>query len=147
DDTQLLPLLESENQWWVRQARRLLSERAARGTLSADVAKKLKRDLAKTSDAERKVRILETLHGIGAADQKLLTQSFASRSESERSAALRFLLEAITVGGEKPTPETSAALSRLIAGEKSGLVLLHAASALQKLPSDDARALAETLCD
>lgn len=146
-DTQLLTLLDNDNQWWVRQARRLLTERAERKELSADVAKKLKRDLEKQPSAERKVRILETLQGIGAADQKLLTASFASLSESERAAALRFLLETVTVGGVQPTHETSAALSRLIGSEKSGLVLLHAASALQKLPPDAARTLAENLCD
>ena len=146
-DSQLLTLLKNENQWWVRQARRLLTERAERKELAADVAKKLKRDLEKQPSAERKVRILETLHGIGAADQKLLTASFASLHESERAAALRFLLETITVGGEQPTHETSAALSKLIGGEKSGLVVLHAASALQRLPSDAARVLAENLCD
>jgi putative membrane-bound dehydrogenase-like protein len=146
-DSQLVTLLDNDNQWWVRQARRLLTERAERKELSADVAKQLKRDLKKQTAPDRRIRILETLHGIGAADQAILTASFASLSESERSCALRFLLETITVGGEKPTHETSAALSRMIAGERSGLVLLHAASALQRLPNEEARVLAENLCD
>ena len=146
-DAELVPLLLHENQWWCRQARRVLAERAAKQPPSQELVAALRAELKQQRQVVHRLRMLEALHSIGRADHALLTNSLESPSEFERAAAFRFLIESITGGGATATPATSAAIGHMLAREPSGLVLLHAASALQRLPADDARALAEQLCD
>jgi len=146
-DAELVALLAHDNQWWCRQARRVLAERAAKRPLATATLELLRSEFKSQRDLVHRLRLLETLHSVGGADEDLLAKSLNTGSEHLRAAAFRFLVERITSGTTKPKPTTTDALSHMIAGERSGLVLLHIASAMQKLPPDEARTLAENLCD
>ncbi|MBL9094529.1 MAG: c-type cytochrome [Planctomycetaceae bacterium] len=146
-DRELLALLGHENQWWCRQARRLLTERATAKRLEENTAAALRDELKKQADVVRRLRLLETLVTIGAADEELLTASLGAESEFERAAAVRFLVDLTTASTTSDWKAARAKLVDAAASEKSGLVLLHLASALPKLPADEAWRLARRLCE
>jgi putative membrane-bound dehydrogenase-like protein len=116
-DVELVQLQLHPNDWWVRQARRILQERAATGAKAA-----LTEILEKNPDETRKLRALWALHAIGALDAPAL---FAHESEHVRSWAVRLA---------EPTDATLAAWKDMAAKDASPLVRLFLASTLQRVP-------------
>lgn len=64
-DAQLVKLVDSKNEWMSRHARRLLQERAARGSLSAEVQTTLRTQLLHAADTAARLRNLWALHLLG----------------------------------------------------------------------------------
>jgi putative membrane-bound dehydrogenase-like protein len=69
-DAELVKLQLHRNDWWVRQARRQLQERAAVGALGKEVAPALRQMVAEQTDPTRRLRALWALHVIGALPEK-----------------------------------------------------------------------------
>lgn len=66
-DHELVELQQHKNEWYPRMARKVLAERAARGTLNLDVTPNaLLRDFIESQDETRKLRALWALHVTGA---------------------------------------------------------------------------------
>lgn len=127
------------NDWYVRQARRALQERAARGE-DLTAAHALLRDmLAKNSDVTRQLRALWALHVSGGLSVAELAPLLDHESEHLRLWAIQLLVET------PPGPEVVELLARRAAQEKSGLVLTYFASALQRIPSSARLSLATSL--
>ncbi|MGC3970347.1 MAG: hypothetical protein QM775_24350 [Pirellulales bacterium] len=140
-DNMIVSLLSYENQWWARQARRILAERAAEKELTFGTADLLRKKFDQEPHLEKRIRILEALHAVGADDDRLLTKTMEANDEYLSAAALRFYVEKFVAG------ESSEYVSfnRLAEVCKDPLVLLHLASAIQRVPVDVGKELAAVL--
>ena len=137
DDLELVKLHLHKNDWFVRHARRLLQERAAAGTIRADVAPALRAILVENGDATRKLRALWTLHATSGLTRADLDRCWDSGQEHVRAWAVQLALERPD-GPQLPW----AARAR---EETSPVVRLAFASGLQRLPPAERRAVAEGL--
>ena len=120
-EAELVQLQLHPNDWWVRQARRLLQERAAVGAKAA-----LMEILEKNPDETRKLRAMWALHSTGALDPAPL---LAHENEHVRSWAIRFSGE-----DRNPSDAVLAAWKEMAAKDPSPLVRLFLASTLQRVP-------------
>ena len=136
-DQELVELQTHRNDWYVRHARRLLQERAARGDEMTNTARQLRALFDRSADIPRKLRALWALQAIGNLDQEFLIAQLTHNSEYVRGWAVRLL-------GEVPDLSDAAqnALTSLAKTGDSPLVRLHLASLLQRLPPDQAVAIA-----
>jgi putative membrane-bound dehydrogenase-like protein len=142
-----------DNPWWYGQAQRLLMGRTYERNLVEAVAF-LQETLQSQKDSPlslSRIKVLETLHAIGGDDRIALLSALDDKSEYVRAAATRAVVAEFSSRDKAAqailSPHDPYFSVRAKAwNEKSGLVLLHLASALQKLPSDEARLLAKSLC-
>lgn len=165
---ELVKLHLHENEWFVRQARLQLAERAI-SVREIQTAKAQLRDLfARQSGVVVKLRALWSLYAIGAANENFLRAQLRHPDEHVRTWAVRLLtdswpLDTITstrpsqptaskgIGSFAPTDKTLpspvvlAEFNRLAKSEPSGLVRLALASSLQRLPVLQRAPLARSL--
>lgn len=130
DDAKLVELQSHRNDWYAREARRVLQERAAAGKDLAAAHTSLRTRLAEETDDVRRLRMLWALHVSGGLDQNSLARLVEDRSEHVRAWAVRLLvddrgqagdaavLKALEIASADPTPR----------------VRLAVASAMQRLP-------------
>jgi putative membrane-bound dehydrogenase-like protein len=135
-DRALVQLQLSQNDWFVRHARRLLQERAAAGTLENDTRSLIARILDAHEDITRNLRALWALHAIGGADPEVLQRLLKHENEHMRWWAIKLSADS------RPQLQEFVRLAR---EDKSGLVRLGLASALQRLPLNDRWELAQAL--
>jgi putative heme-binding domain-containing protein len=130
-DDELVRLQAHRNDWYVRQARRLLQERAAKpGWKGTAVHEALRKTLAATDlDAPRRLRALWALHVTGGIDAAGLLALLSDRSEYLRAWTVQLLCE-----DGKPTAEALSKFASLAQSDPSPVVRLYLASALQRLP-------------
>ncbi len=134
-DSELVALHLSENEWHVRMARRVLQERAARGSRkssnavgTASAANQLRTLLTTSDNPQRQLRALWTLHVIGATEEADLLELLDSPHEYLRGWAIQLALEDQTV-----SPRFLTRLAQLAAKDSSPVVRLYLASAMQRL--------------
>ncbi len=153
-NTQLVALHTHKNEWFTRQARRELANRAAADKDVADARIELLAMLKLPGDAVVRLRALGTLHTLGATDAALLRPLLDDRDEHVRAWAVRLLTDAWpldTVMGvtraESVNPPTELVyrFARMAREDASGLVRLVLASTLQRLPVKHRPALAAAL--
>lgn len=128
-DAELVKRQLHPNEWHVRQARLLLQERAAAGTLDPKTAAALKTMLARQPNDLHRLRALWALHGIGAADESLLLAQTHAPAEDLRVWAVRLAVE-----GRSASAKLLARLVEMAASDPAPRVRLALASALQRLP-------------
>jgi len=136
---QLVELQLHPNDWFVRQSRRALQERAARGEDLAAARTDLRQLLADNPDSTRRLRALWALHVSGGLEAAELIPLLDHEDEHLRLWAVQLLVET------SPSPDIVAALVRRASQETSGLVLAYLASALQRVPLEARLALATPL--
>jgi putative membrane-bound dehydrogenase-like protein len=157
-DDQLLGLLKHRNEWFVRQARLILAERAA---MAPDFARHQQlRDLVQDSNPVVAYRALTTLYCGGGADSGFLQQQLHHPNEHLRVWAIRLLTDswaiddvfgplAVSPARRADIAEQSAELldvfCEMARSDPSGLVRLTLASTLQRLPVTDRARLAGAL--
>jgi putative membrane-bound dehydrogenase-like protein len=129
-DAELVDMHLHANDWYVRQARRLLQERAVAGTLAAGTHDSLRQLLAH-AQTPRRLRGLWTLHCTGGADIDLLTSLLDHDDEYLRAWSIQLLAESQDV-----SPQVLAKWSTMAADDPSPLVRLYLASAMQRVPVD-----------
>jgi hypothetical protein len=139
-DAVLVEALKARNDWYARQARRLLQERAAAGKLSKEVPSRLEKMLDGEKDVTHRLRALWTLHAVGAMDEKKLLAVLDIPHEPLRTWAVRLLVD-----HGAPSDGAIRRLVRQAKEEKLAPVRLALASALQKLPAGKRWELAEAL--
>ena len=120
-DEELLKLNLHKNDWFVRHARRILQERQA-DTLA--LVKTLKSDLPVPS----RLRVLWALHVSGHLNKSTLSILLNDPSEHIRAWAIQLLCE-----NSKPGVAVCKKLAQLAENDKSPLVRLYLASAMQRL--------------
>lgn len=141
-NAELVALQLRKNDWYVRQARRLLHERAVAGQDMSDAVRLLNSQLREHADVTRQLRALWCLWSIDAAPQKLLVTLLQHESEHLRTWAVKLLCD-----HGPPSRDAMAALVSLARHEPSGLVQLFLASALQRLPLNERWPLAKALTE
>jgi putative membrane-bound dehydrogenase-like protein len=130
-DADLVQLQLHDNQWFVRHARRLLQERAARGTLDRPaVHAALDKIAFENADEVRRLRGLWTLHATGGLTAERIARALGDSNEYVRAWALQLALE----GGEA-SPELLKRMTELARNDRSPVVRLYLASGLQRLPA------------
>jgi putative membrane-bound dehydrogenase-like protein len=127
-DEELVQLQLDKNDWWVRQSRRLLQERAAAGKLGKQVPALLQKMFEEQPDVTRKLRALWALHGIGAIDEKQHLALLDHKEEAIRCWGIRLALE------ERKASAALASKLAEMATRDSAPVRLALASGLQRLP-------------
>ncbi len=128
-DLELAAFQLHPNDWFVRQARRLLQERAAAGKDLSEAHAKLRKILAEFPDVPRKLRALWALFTCGGMKKAELLALLDHADEHVRSWAVRLLCEERT-----PSPAATDRFASLAASDKSPLVRLFLASMLQRTP-------------
>ncbi|MSR58560.1 MAG: c-type cytochrome [Planctomycetaceae bacterium] len=139
-DTELVFYQRHKNDWYVRQARRQLTERAAAGHDLSAARQQLRTMFASERDVRHRLRAMWCLWGIGADDERWLLEQSRDTDEHIRTWAVRLLVDQ----GE-PTPAVCAALEVLAAIERPGLEQLYIASALQRMPYESRWSIASLL--
>ncbi|MCE9594300.1 MAG: DUF1080 domain-containing protein [Planctomycetes bacterium] len=135
-DAELVELTLAKNDWYVRQARLILAERAA----GPRVESALRVILERNSDPSRRLRALWALHASGGLSQKLAAAQLTCPHEYVAAWAVQLLLE----DRDAPTWVVNE-LARLARTTKSPVVRLYLASALQRLRLYDRWSIAEAL--
>ncbi|MDP6444152.1 MAG: c-type cytochrome [Pirellulaceae bacterium] len=139
---ELAKLQTSANDWQVRQARRLLQERAVVAKPQVEAIDELQRIYARTGDVRPRLRAMWSLYSMDAVDESWLLEQTADEDEHIRAWAVRLLSERADV----ISSNTAARFVELAAREPSGLVRLYLASSLNRLPATGRFRLATALC-
>lgn len=140
---ELAKLQAQQNVWWPRQARRVLQERFAAQanpggpTIAAaftEATVHLEKLLFADAPVRQRLRAAETLFAIQALGERNMLKMLTADDERLRVAGLRFLIDELTPGGPAPSSAVMQALQGAASKDGSGLVQLHLASAMQRLP-------------
>lgn len=140
DDDALVKLQTHRNDWYSRQARHELQQRFAAGKPMAAVHKAARELLETRSENVVKLRALWTLYVTGGTQSSELIGLLDHSDEHVRTWAVRLLVDS-----GAPSAEVVAAFAAKAKTERSGLVLLYLASALQRLPNAQRWELAQAL--
>lgn len=145
-DVELAHLQADLNDWSTRRARLLLQERAANNKLdTAAVREQLLQLFSNHAHPVARVRAMWALVLTQCVDQEWLVAQLQHPDEHVRVWAVRFLADAHGVGDAQEWAQLAGKLAPLAAHEQSGLVLLHLAAALQKMPLELRWPLGRTL--
>ena len=138
-DDELVDAQSHANDWHVRMARLVLSERAAEREISSTIFCRLVTLATASEDPALRLRGLWALHAIGALDADVATMLLDDDSESVRGWAVQLAVESL--GSDDVAP----LISELVEREESLFVRRYLAAALQRLPDDLAWSLADAL--
>ena len=128
-NSELIDLAIRKGDWASRHARRLLQERAVKDTkLTAEVLK----HKPKSGPADDEMRWLWTVHAVGPVPAKTIEQELSSANEFVRAWAIQFACE-----GKNATPAQVKEFGRMAKQDKSPVVRLYLASAMQRVPAED----------
>ena len=139
-NAELVSLQLHKNDWYVRHARRLLTERAWAGKPMADVHKALIKIFDDNPDVTRKLRAMWALYATAGARTDWLHKQLEHADEHVRCWAIRLLCDE-----GKPGPVARAKFAAMAKNDPSGLVRLYLASAMQRIDPADRFAIAENL--
>jgi putative membrane-bound dehydrogenase-like protein len=139
-DTELAQLHLHKNEWFVRQARLKLQERALIGKVDGTAAPALLKIFNENPDVGRKLRALWTLHVTGNADEEFLIKQLDHASEFVRAWAVRLLCNE-----ERVNPPAFKKFAELAKSDPSPRVRLYVASAMQRLQPMQRWDIAEAL--
>jgi putative membrane-bound dehydrogenase-like protein len=139
-DNELLKMQFHSNEWFVRQARRVLQERAAAGKLDKETAKELRTVMNMTDDVNTKLRLMWAVHAVGGIPTEDLGNLLDQPDEHVR-------LWAAMLGCEPAKPAEDFIKKLLEAAEKeeSQFAMLFLAGMVQRLPAKEALSLAKVL--
>jgi putative membrane-bound dehydrogenase-like protein len=119
-----------DNGWFVRHARRLLQERAARGAFDRSAVHAALDEIASANpDEVRRLRALWALHATGGLNAERLGRALGDIGEYVRAWAIQLALEEGSAA-----PELQNRLAALARTDPSPVVRLYLASGLQRLP-------------
>ncbi|MEX1223957.1 MAG: PVC-type heme-binding CxxCH protein, partial [Pirellulales bacterium] len=161
-DRELVDLQAHSNEWFVRQSRLELARRAANGKLAEDTVGDVRKRFEQSDHSLQQLRLLLTLHAVGAADAGFLKQQLQHKDEHIRTWAIRCLTETWQIDGPLgPLPimgeysqrekryflikTFQPLLVEMAKQENSPLVRLTLASTLQRLPIAQRAELAAAL--
>jgi len=152
DGSDLVKSLTSPNNWFAKQARQVLQQRAAAGVELKGITAELRTLFSNGREIEHRLRALWTLYAIGAADEAWLVKQLGDNSEHVRTWALRLVTDPLPLRGNSTasasTTLTSAsytAIARAAKAERSPFVRLALAAALQRLPLTQCAGIAAPL--
>jgi putative membrane-bound dehydrogenase-like protein len=130
-DSQLVDLQASPSDWHARRARVILQGRAAKGTLQPDTRQQLHGMFRSVADPDRRLRAMWALHVTGGWTPDALVQALGDSDEHVRAWAIQLLCE-----NREPPSAAIERFVRMARDDRSAIVRLYLASALQRLPPD-----------
>lgn len=130
-DAELVQLQLHPNDWYVRQSRRLLQERAAAGKLAKDTRKALEKIAFDHDDVTRRLRGLWALHVTGGLDEAQVLKALNDHDPNARGWAIQLSLE-----DQKPTAKLLDAMMSLSRGDDSPIVRRYIAAGLLRVPAE-----------
>jgi putative membrane-bound dehydrogenase-like protein len=140
-DRELAELVLEKNDWYVRDSRRILQERAAAGKID-DAARKRLIEIATTNpDETRRLRAMWALHVTGGVPGELIPKLLADQNEYVRAWAIQLSLDRDQPALVELVPEFAA----MAASDASPAVRLYLASAMQRVPAKDRWTVLENL--
>jgi putative membrane-bound dehydrogenase-like protein len=131
-DDELVALQLHKNEWFVRQARQVLHERAAKGRDMKAVHAALRRILASDADPGHQLHALLACYLTGDLDESMAQGLLANKDENLRVWAIQLLIDQAS-----PSRSTAATFSDLAVHDRSGLVLTFLASAMRKATAQE----------
>jgi putative membrane-bound dehydrogenase-like protein len=137
---ELAALQVERNEWWCRQSRRIMQERAAAGGDLHDTIAAVEKIFTTNQDPSRRLRALWCLGALGQLTEERLINLLAHEDEHVRIHAIKMLAD-----GPLVSPKAIVALNRRAEYETSGLALAHIASTLQKMPPESRWAAAQRI--
>lgn len=141
-DEELVQLQLHRNDWYVRHARRLLQERAAKPDWKGEQVHQVLREMldSEQRDVPQRLRALWALRVTNGLDTSRLLALLGDRSEHLRAWSIQFLCE-----GPVPGDEVLDKLRDMSQRDPSPVVRLYLASALKRLPLASRWGIAEGL--
>ena len=153
-ERELVALHGHYNEWFVREARRGLAERSARGEPLVEAKASLRIIFDHDPEPSRKIRVLNSLFVIGGTDDPFLRGLLRHGHESVRTWAIRLLTDRLpidTVYSKRGGPDVALPadvrheFATLARDDSSALVRLVLASTVQRLPVGQREQLAAAL--
>ena len=130
-DLELAELQLHQNDWYVRQSRRLLQERAAVGKISPAAIASLEHTTFQHADVKSRLRGMWALHVMGRLSEQQTLQALHDDNAFVRAWAIQLACE-----DGQPSDAVLEALMNLSRGDDSPVVRLYIASALQRIPAE-----------
>jgi putative membrane-bound dehydrogenase-like protein len=127
-DAQLVQLQTSRSDWHARRARVILQHRAATGALQRGSHDALRALFASNADANHRLRAMWALHVTGGWPADALVDALSDRDEHARGWAIQLLAE-----DRSPSARALDAFARLARDDRSPVVRLYLAAALQRI--------------
>ena len=127
-DAQLVQLQTSRSDWHARRARVILQYRAAANTLKPGTHQELRGLFTSSTNPDHRLRALWALHVTGGWTPESLLGLLADADEYVRAWAIQLLTE-----DRSPSPAALDAFARLARDDRSPIVRLYLASALQRI--------------
>ncbi|HVY72309.1 MAG TPA: PVC-type heme-binding CxxCH protein, partial [Verrucomicrobiae bacterium] len=139
-DEELVRLQLSPNDWYVRHARRILQERAAKNGMSPQVHAALAKIVRENPDTTRKLRALWALHVTGGINAELGVEFIKSPDEYVRAWLFQLVFEdperlaQLVAEADSKGIKADPSPTDMAAHDPSPVVRLYIASALQRMP-------------
>jgi putative membrane-bound dehydrogenase-like protein len=138
-DVELAELMLHPNDWYVRHARRLLQERAAKRKVDAEAVAALTKIAKGHADDTRRLRGMWALHLAGMLDDDAIIEAMQDKSAYVRGWAIQLMEQMALPPSHTPRSYNLKGLAiqinDLIDNGKSPVVRLYLASHLQREPS------------
>lgn len=128
---ELVDLHLHRNEWFVRHARRVLQERAARGEDLSQAKSGLLQLFGAAQSTPDKLRAFWTMHALGCMDENYLLTQTRHPDEHIRAWSIRFLCE-----GKKPSATTLSRMASMAQSDPSPVVRLYLCCAAQRIKPD-----------
>jgi putative membrane-bound dehydrogenase-like protein len=139
-NVELADLLAHPNEWYVRHARRLLQERAAKQPPDPQHREAIALMAFGHPQETYRLRLLWALHGYGGLDESHIVRGLVDESPYVRAWTIQLAME-----DRAPSQATRATFAALAKSDPSPVVRLYLASALQRLPLEQRWEILEAL--
>jgi putative membrane-bound dehydrogenase-like protein len=139
-DAALVDLQTSTSDWHARRARVILQHRAANRALQADTLDRLRQLFTSTGNPDHRLRAMWALHVTGGWTEDSLIGLLSDADEHVRAWAVQLLCE-----GRAPSPRALSTFATMARDDRSAVVRLYLASALQRIPPAQRWAIAQPL--
>jgi putative membrane-bound dehydrogenase-like protein len=145
-DTELIDLQANNNDWYVRHARTILHHRATTGELNhPNAVSQLESLLRSAQESRKRLRALWALQVIGGLSERRLSLLLDHDDPYVRSWCIQFLCERSQSNAFQSQPEQGVKLpdgvlkkfERMASRDRSQIVRLYLASAVQRLKFED----------
>lgn len=139
-DRQLADLQTNKSEWHARRARVILQSRAAKGVLDKSIYAPLRQLFQSSANADWRLRAMWTLHVTGGFSAQDLLSALKDKDEYVRAWAIQLLCE-----DRSPSSEAIALFTKMAQEDRSPVVRLYLASALQRVDRNAAWSIAAGL--
>ena len=139
-DAQLVALQTSKSDWHSRRARLILQNRAAKGSLAKETHNGLREIYGNSANPDLRLRGMWALHVTGGLNEAQLVEALDDKDEHIRSWAIQLLCE-----DNSPSADALAKFKTMAAKDRSAVVRLYLASALQRIKPEAQWTIAEAL--